>query len=90
VAKPEPAGARRLTLVTRGGCHLCEDARAVVAAVAAEAGVEWDERDVDADPGLAGEYSDRVPVVLLDGREHAYWRVDSGRLRAALAGRRRW
>ncbi len=55
-----------------------------LAAVAAEAGVAWAERDVDADPELADEYGDRVPVVLLDGSEHGYWRVDESRLRAAL------
>jgi hypothetical protein len=77
-------------LLSRIGCHLCDDARAVLASVADELGVAWDERDVDADGVLADEYGDRVPVVLLDGAEHSYWRVDEGRLRAALAGRRRW
>jgi hypothetical protein len=52
--------------------------------------VRGDERDVDAETALAEEYGDRVPVVLLDGAEHCYWRVDEGRLRAALAGQRRW
>jgi glutaredoxin len=80
----------RLVLLSRTGCHLCEDARAVLASVADELGVGWDERDVDADTALADEYGDRVPVVLLDGAEHSYWRVDEGRLRAALAGQRRW
>ncbi|HEX4429630.1 MAG TPA: glutaredoxin family protein [Frankiaceae bacterium] len=80
----------RLVLLSRTGCHLCDDARAVLASVADELGVAWDERDVDADGVLADEYGDRVPVVLLDGAEHSYWRVDEGRLRAALAGRRRW
>lgn len=79
----------RLTFITRHGCHLCDHARAVVASVAAEAGIGWVERDVDAD-GLDDDYGDRVPVVLLDGREHAYWRVDAERLRAALAGRQMW
>jgi glutaredoxin len=79
-----------VTLLSRAGCHLCDDARAVVAAVASEAGVGWEELDVDADPPLAEEYGDRVPVVLVEGREHAYWRVDECRLRAALAGKRRW
>jgi glutaredoxin len=77
-------------LLSRTGCHLCDDARAVLASVADELGVAWDERDVDADGVLADEYGDRVPVVLLDGAEHSYWRVDEDRLRAALAGRRRW
>ncbi len=83
---PDP----RLILLGRTGCHLCDDARTVVAAVADELGVGWVERDVDAEAALADEYGDRVPVVLLDGAEHSYWRVDEGRLRAALAGERRW
>lgn len=83
---PDP----RLVLLSRTGCHLCDDARAVLAAVADDLGVGWDERDVDADACLADEYGDRVPVLLLDGAEHSYWRVDEGRLRAALAGQRRW
>ena len=81
---------RRLTLLSRVGCHLCDDAREVVVRVLAEGGVSWEELDVDADAGLADEYGDRVPVLLIDGREHAYWRVDEDRLRAALAGERRW
>jgi glutaredoxin len=82
--------APRLVLLSRTGCHLCDDARAVLAPVADELGVGWVERDVDADQALADEYGDRVPVVLLDGAEHSYWRVDESRLRAALAGQRRW
>ncbi len=80
----------RLVLLSRSGCHLCDDARAVLSAVAHAAGEGWVERDVDAEPGLADEYGDRVPVVLLDGAEHSYWRVDESRLKAALAGQRRW
>ena len=80
----------RIVLLSRGGCHLCDDARGVLAAVADELGVGWVERDVDAEAALADEYGDRVPVVLLDGAEHCYWRVDEVRLRAALAGQRRW
>jgi glutaredoxin len=71
----------RLTLVTRAGCHLCDDAAAVLARI----GEPWDALDVDADPDLLAEYGDRVPVVLLDGREHGYWRVDDARLRRDLA-----
>jgi glutaredoxin len=70
----------RLTLITRAQCHLCEDAKAAIARVAAAAGVAWDELDVDADAELQAEYWDRVPVVLLDGREHGYWRVEEERL----------
>ncbi len=84
-----------MTLVGRAGCHLCEAARAVVAEVCADAGVSWCEVDLDADPSAERRerWSDMVPVVLVDGRQHTYWRVDAARLRLALQdppGRRRW
>ena len=77
---PEP----RLQLLTRVGCHLCEIAAETLGRVAAEAGVQPVTVDVDADPELRAEYGDRVPVVLLDGREHSYFTVDVPRLRADL------
>jgi glutaredoxin len=78
----------RLTLITRVDCHLCEVAKQELARVAAEAGQEWVEVDVDSDPELQAEYWDRVPVILLDGREHGYWRVEADRLRRDLAASR--
>jgi hypothetical protein len=75
---PEPS--QRLMLVTRVNCHLCDVAKEAIARVAATAGVGWRELDVDADPALQEEYWDRVPVILLDGREHGYWRVEEDRL----------
>ena len=80
----------RMVIVTRVGCHLCEQAQATVTRVAADLGVACREVDVDADSALAGEFGDRVPVVLVDGTEHTYWNVDESRLRRALAGRRGW
>jgi glutaredoxin len=80
----------RIELLTRPGCSLCTTAREVVQRIAADEGVGWHERNVDDDPDLADEYGDRVPVVLVDGAEHAYWRVDERRLRDALHGRRSW
>ena len=74
-----------VTLLTRVGCHLCDDAKDVIARISAETGVEWNEVDVDADPELAYEYGDRVPVVLLDGKEHGFWRVEESRLLRDLA-----
>jgi glutaredoxin len=74
----------RLQLLTRVGCHLCEQAAATLARIAAEAGLEPVAVDVDADPELQAEYGDRVPVVLLDGREHSYFSVDVPRLRHDL------
>ncbi|MDQ1631135.1 MAG: hypothetical protein QOJ32_3359 [Frankiaceae bacterium] len=79
-----------IELLTRNACSLCTTAREVLARVAADVGADWVERDVDADPDLADRYGDRVPVVLLDGREHSYWRVEEQRLRLALEGVRSW
>jgi hypothetical protein len=58
--------------------------------VIAEEGGTLTEQNVDVDPRLASEYGDRVPVVLVDGKEHGYWRVEEARLRRALQGRRGW
>ena len=71
----------RLTLISRDGCHLCEVAEQALDGI----GEPWTRLDVDADPALTSEYSDRVPVLLLDGREHGYWRIDADRLRRDLA-----
>ncbi|HEY3090857.1 MAG TPA: glutaredoxin family protein [Jatrophihabitantaceae bacterium] len=75
----------RVTLITRVGCHLCEQAQSVLLRLRDELGFGYDELDVDADPDRRNEYSDRVPVILVDGKEHGYWRVEENRLRAALA-----
>ena len=79
-------GSARITLVGRPGCHLCETAREVVARVAAELGTGWTERNIDVDADLHDRYWDRIPVVLIDGVEHAAYWVDQDRLRASLAG----
>ena len=76
-----------ITLLTRPGCHLCADARAVIAAVAAELGVTWEERDITQSEADLRAYSDMVPVTLIDGVQHDFWRVSEARLRAALAAR---
>ncbi len=76
----------RLQLLTRARCHLCAIAAETLERVGAEVGLVPVEVDVDADPELQAEYGDRVPVVLLDGREHSYFTVDVDRLRRDLAG----
>ena len=75
----------RITLIGRASCHLCDAAREVVSTVADDTGAGWVELDVDADPALLARWSDEVPVTLVDGEPHDYWRVDEARLRAALA-----
>jgi glutaredoxin len=78
------AGAHRVTLITRDGCHLCADAEQQLAALSGELGFELEVLDVDADRARANEYSDRVPVILIDGAEHGYWRLEEARFRTAL------
>jgi glutaredoxin len=80
----------RVVLYGRAGCHLCDDARDVVAAVAAESATGWEEVDVDAaaahDGGaLRREYGEEVPVVTVDGVPRGFYRIDPDRLRRALA-----
>ncbi len=79
-----PTRPSSIVLVTRVGCSLCAEAEPLVARAAAEAGLPLEVRDVDADPADVARWSDKVPVVLLDGEEHAFWRIDERRLRKAL------
>ncbi|CAM3392489.1 glutaredoxin family protein [Dermacoccus barathri] len=76
---------RRITLIGKPGCHLCDDARAVIERVAREEGVEWEELNMLDDPELVARYAEQIPVTLVDGRQHDYWRVDENRLRKALS-----
>jgi len=76
--------AARVTLYSRPGCHLCDDARARIAAVCAELGEEYVEVSIDDDPALQARFGEEIPVTFVDGRQHDFWRVDPVRLRAAL------
>jgi hypothetical protein len=71
-------------LLSRPGCHLCAEARAVIARVTAELGEGFEERDIDASPADLSQYSDMIPVTFVDGVQHDFWRVSEDRLRAAL------
>ena len=82
-----PGDGRVITLITRPGCHLCDEARDVIARVAGELGVPWEERDVGGSPQDLRAYSEMVPVTLIDGVQHDFWHVREERLRAALAAR---
>jgi glutaredoxin len=68
-------------VLTRDGCHLCEVATAELSRL----GVAFAEVDVDADPRLRAEHGDYVPVVLLDGRQVAWGRVDAARVARLVA-----
>ncbi|MEO3811271.1 glutaredoxin family protein [Sphaerisporangium sp. B11E5] len=74
-----------ITLLGKPGCHLCDDARAVIERVAGELGVSWRERDITASEEDMRAYGEMIPVTLIDGVQHDFWRVDENRLRAALS-----
>lgn len=73
----------RVVLLGRAGCHLCDEARQVVREVCERVGATWEERDVDADPALS-RFGDLVPVVMVDGIQQGFWRIDPERLERAL------
>ena len=79
-----PGPDHAVTLITRTGCHLCEAAEQTLRRLRDELGYRYEELDVDADAARRDEYSDRVPVILIDGREHGYWRVEEPRFRTAV------
>jgi hypothetical protein len=81
----------RLTLIGKPGCHLCDDAREVVQDVIAEVEaadaathVQLEERSILDDAELASRYAEEIPVLLIDGEVHNFWRIDPVRLKTAL------
>jgi hypothetical protein len=74
----------RVLVLTRPGCHLCEDAVATIAAVCAETGDGYAERDISTDVDLTRQYGEQIPVTLVDGAQHDFWWVNADRLRQAL------
>jgi hypothetical protein len=81
----------QLTLIGKPGCHLCDDARVAIRQVTEglpdASRIAFDERSILDEPELFDRYAEEIPVVLIDGRQHTYWRVDKDRLRAALTDR---
>ncbi|PYC86913.1 NrdH-redoxin [Streptomyces tateyamensis] len=82
-ATPDPAS-RTVTLVGKPGCHLCDQAREVILKVTGELGAAFEEKDITQDEALYRAYWEQIPVTLVDGRQHDFWRVDEQRLRKAL------
>jgi glutaredoxin len=79
--------APRLSLLTKPGCHLCDDARSALEAVLAEpefVGLGYAETNILDDAALRDEYAEEIPVVLIDDRVHTIWRLEPDRLRTAL------
>ena len=87
-------GLAAVTLLSKPGCHLCDDAREVIDGVRGsldQRGIAttFDEVNILEDAALARKYAEDIPVVFVNGRQHAIWRVDPERLTVALerAGR---
>jgi glutaredoxin len=76
-----------ITLLGKPGCHLCDEARDVISKVADELGVRWEERDITRSAADSERYWEQIPVTLIDGVQHDFWRVDEARLRNALVAR---
>ncbi|MEU4797979.1 glutaredoxin family protein [Streptomyces sp. NPDC023327] len=83
--KKKPAE-RTVTLIGKPGCHLCDDAQLVIEKVCRELGASWEKKDITRDEELHRAYWEQIPVVLVDGEQHTFWRVDEARLRRELAG----
>ena len=82
MAKPEPRPA--VVLITKADCHLCADARDAVGRVTAALGLEWSEQSIDDDAGLRERYAEEIPVLLVDGVQRDFWRIDEVRLARTL------
>ncbi|MFM1916711.1 MAG: hypothetical protein RJB01_226 [Actinomycetota bacterium] len=74
----------RVTIIGKPDCHLCADAEAIVSRVCADVGADYEVLSITEDPALADQYWEQIPVILVDGAQHDFWRVDPERLRAAL------
>ncbi len=78
-----------LTLIGKPGCHLCDDARVVVNEVVAELASPQllvEERSIEDDRELFDEYWEQIPVLLINGKVHNFWRIDPVRLTTSLKG----
>jgi len=75
-----------LTLIGKPGCHLCDDAEVVVETVLASVNskVTLTRKNILEDDELFARYSEEIPVLLINGKVHNYWRIDAERLREAL------
>ncbi|MGM9471636.1 glutaredoxin family protein [Pseudarthrobacter sp. YS3] len=78
MAKPE------IVLITKADCHLCADARDAVERVTASLGLGWTEQSVDQLPELRERYAEEIPVLLVDGIQRDFWKIDEIRLARVL------
>ncbi|MDR9363140.1 MAG: glutaredoxin family protein [Microbacteriaceae bacterium] len=76
---------KKLVLISKPGCHLCDDAREIILEVLKDfPDASFEENNMLDDQKLIDAYSEEIPVVLIDGKQHSFWRVDPERLKKAL------
>ena len=84
-AAPKPVA---LKLLTKPGCHLCDDARNVIDRVRDELSPRYstslEEVNILDEEYLVSMYSEDIPVLFVNGKQHAVWKVDETRLAAAI------
>ena len=80
----EAVGPRGVTLYTRPGCHLCEEAKAKIAPLLREFGATLREVNIDEDPALKERYGADIPVIFIGARKAAKHRVDVAQFRKQL------
>ena len=73
-----------VVLLTKADCHLCAAARDAVGRVTAGLGLQWTEQSVDGDEALRHRYAEEIPVVLVDGVQRDFWKIDEARLERVL------
>jgi hypothetical protein len=73
-----------VVLLTKADCHLCAAARDAVGRVTAGLGLGWREQPVDSDESLRERYAEELPVVLVDGIQRDFWKIDEARLERVL------
>jgi hypothetical protein len=77
----------QVTIYSRPGCHLCDDMKAIVGRVAQQVPFALAEVDISLDRELEGLYGLEIPVLMIDGKKAAKYRITEGELRRILEGR---
>lgn len=77
----------KVTLYTRGGCHLCDDAKRVLDRARRHTGFDLEEFDIDADPELRRLYNEEVPVIAINGSKAFKYKVTEPELLKKLEAR---
>ena len=78
-----------VTVYSRHGCHLCENAVNILEGLREELEFKIEIIYIDGEPELEKLYGEQVPVIHINGEHHDFWRVDPERFRSSLEKHRR-